>query len=213
MQADALLADSPIGKEKAQPVLPVRAVLPSPSNSAPSTDLEKKPKTAGKNKKESKGKAAKSEKPRTVGDESSPAAAAAAVVEVVAVAVEGAEGGEGSSNITGTGDIDTPAPLTSAEGGRVEGGSSSPLQDTFLVEWRAEAEVLAWSRSASSSGSNTPTLRRLKGPVKDPFSIGISFSSHSSAWTCVCCYCVAQGHRLFLTFIPLTPFSLQLGGT
>jgi hypothetical protein len=178
VQADALLADNPTGKDKAQSVSPIRAALPSPSNSAPSADPEKT-NTAGKNKKNSKGKAAKGDKPRAVAEESPPPAAAVAVEG----AAEGTEGGEESRNITATGGIDAHASLTSAEGGRAEGGASSPLQDGFLVEWRAESEVLAWTRSATSSGSNTPTLRRLKGPVKDPFSIGtsISISSHGTA--------------------------------
>jgi hypothetical protein len=174
VQADALLADNPTGKDKAQSVSPIRAVLPSPSNSAPSADQEKN-KTASKNKKNSKGKAAKGDKPRAVAEESPPPAAAVALEG----AVEGTEGEEESRNITATGDIDAPAPLTSADGGRAEGGASSPLQDGFLVEWRAESDVLAWTRSATSSGSNTPTLRRLKGPVKDPFSIGTSISISS----------------------------------
>jgi hypothetical protein len=178
VQADALLADSPTDK-KSQSVSSPRAALPSPSKSAPSADPEKKPKITGKNKNEGKGKAAKGDKPHVVAEESLPPAAAVAVEG--AVVVEGAEGGEGSFKVPATKDTDGPAPLTSAEGGRVDGGVSSPQQDSFLLEWRAESEVLAWTRSATSSGSNTPTQRRLRGPVKDPFSIGTSISRKGSA--------------------------------
>lgn len=191
MQADALLAESPLGKEKAPLASPNRAVLPSESNTAPPDEAEKKTKTAGKNKKEGRqGKSAKTEKPRAEA-EGSPV--------TVEAAEAAAAGDEGSSSIVETGDIEAPVRMTSLVGGRVEGGATSPVEDGFLVEWRAESEVLAWSQSAPSSGSNTPTLRRLKGPVRDPFSIG-----EQSTRQCVCFY-VCAGPTLREHCSPLSP--------